>query len=81
MTDEALRESFTAAVKAYAARAGSTTAPAELVEKNAVTATEAVTAICALMYASDLNPFDVAMWYRRPMPEVETGNDTERRRA
>ena len=70
-TDEMLRDTFTAAVKTYAARAGSTTAPAELVEKDAVTATEAITAICALMYASDLNPFDVAMWYRRPLPEVQ----------
>jgi hypothetical protein len=39
------------------------------IEKHAITATEAVVAICELMRAADLNPFDVAMWYRRPLPE------------
>ena len=30
-----------------------------------VNATEAVTAICAIMRAADLNFFDLQMWYRR----------------
>ena len=68
MSDQELQQAFTVAVKAYAARASE--APVVGIEKNAVTATEAVIAICALMNAADLNPFDVAMWYRRPLPEL-----------
>jgi len=68
MSDYELKEAFTGAVKAYAARMAE--APVVGIEKNAITATEAVIAICELMRAADLNPFDVAMWYRRPMPEL-----------
>lgn len=68
-SDAALREALTSAVKRYAARAESAGFDAPVVEKNAITATEAVLAICELMRAADLNPFDVAMWYRRPLPE------------
>jgi hypothetical protein len=69
VSDEALRQALTLAVKLYAARAENAAGAAPLMEKHAVTATEAVLAICELMHAADLNPFDVAMWYRRPMPE------------
>ena len=68
-SEEALREALTAAVKNYAAHVDSSGAAAPLMEKNSITATEAVLAICELMRAADLNPFDVAMWYRRPLPE------------
>ena len=34
-----------------------------------VNATEAVTAICAMMRAADLNFFDLQMWYRRVQNE------------
>ena len=34
-----------------------------------VNATEAVTAICAIMRAADLNFFDLQMWYRRARNE------------
>ena len=67
--DESLREALTSAVKRYAARAEGAGFAAPVVEKNAITATEAVLAICELMRAADLDPFDVAMWYRRPLPE------------
>lgn len=69
MSDQELQQAFTGAVKAYAARADSAAGATPLIEKHAVTATEAVVAICELMRAADLNPFDVAMWYRRPLPE------------
>lgn len=71
MTDDELREQLMMVVKCYAERAeanGRCVTP--LIEHNAITATEAVMTICELMHASDLNPFDVAMWYRRDMPEI-----------
>lgn len=71
--DELLRDAFTSAVRLYAARVGEARSTGAVVEKNAVTATEAVIAICALMHAADLNPFDVAMWYRRELPELPGG--------
>ena len=68
-SEEALREALTSAVKNYAAHVDNSGSAPPLMEKNAITATEAVLAICELMRAADLNPFDVAMWYRRPLPE------------
>ena len=68
MSDQELQQAFTQVVRAYAARMENT--PIVGIEKNAITATEAVIAICELMRAADLNPFDVAMWYRRPLPEI-----------
>lgn len=69
ISDELLRDAFTAAVRLYAARVGEAKCTTPAVEKDAITATEAVIAICALMHAADLNPFDVAMWYRRALPQ------------
>ena len=68
-SEEGVREALTSAVKNYAAHVDSSGSAAPLMEKNAITATEAVLAICELMRAADLNPFDVALWYRRPLPE------------
>jgi hypothetical protein len=68
-SEEALREALTSAVKNYAAHVDGSGSAAPLMEKNAITATEAVLVICELMRAADLNPFDVARWYRRPLPE------------
>ena len=65
LSEEGLREALTSAVKNYAAHVDSGGSAAPLMEKNAITATEAVLAICELMRAADLNPFDVALWYRR----------------
>ena len=69
MSDQELQQAFTGAVKAYAARSDTAGGATPLIEKHALTATEAVIAICELMRAADLNPFDVALWYRRPLPE------------
>jgi hypothetical protein len=64
-----LGEVFNAAVKAYAARAESAGgAPPPPVDKTQVTATEVVVVATALIRAVDLNLFDVAMWFRRPVP-------------
>jgi hypothetical protein len=63
--DERLQQVFSAAVRLYAAK--SEDRPQELAPfgNRPVNATEAVTAICAIMRAADLNFFDLQMWYRR----------------
>jgi hypothetical protein len=67
ISDEALRRVLTAAVRVYAAKvedAGYEIAP---FRENVITATETVVAACAMIRAADLNLFDVAMWFRRPV--------------
>jgi len=63
--DEELQRVLSAAVRLYAAK--SEGRPRELAPfgEQPVNATEAVTAICAIMRAADLNFFDLQMWYRR----------------
>jgi hypothetical protein len=65
-----LRGVLTAAVKAYVAKceaAGGELAP---FEPEAVTATEAAVTACALIRAADLNLFDIAMWFQRPVARL-----------
>jgi hypothetical protein len=45
MSDQELQQAFTGAVKAYAARADNAAGATPLIEKHAITATEAVVAI------------------------------------
>jgi hypothetical protein len=65
--DEALRQVLTAAVKAYAAKAEAGEEELAPFEADAVTATEIVVTACAMIRAADLNLFDVAMWFQRPV--------------
>lgn len=65
--DDALRRVMVAAIRLYAAKAEGTGAEIPPFDKHDVTATEAVTAVCAMIRAVDLNLFDVAMWFRRPL--------------
>ncbi len=67
VSDAALRRVMIAAVRLYAAKAEGTDAEIPPFDKHEVTATEAVTAVCAMIRAVDLNLFDVAMWFRRPL--------------
>jgi hypothetical protein len=70
ISDNALAEVLTAAVKVYAAkveRRGHDVAP---FPRHAVTATETVVAACGMIRAADLNMFDVAIWFHRP-PGIE----------
>jgi hypothetical protein len=67
ISDAALRRVLTAAVKIYAAKAEDAEIEIAPFDKHDVTATEAVTAVCAMIRAVDLNLFDVAMWFRRPL--------------
>jgi hypothetical protein len=61
--DESLQRVLSAAVRLYSAKSEDR-ALAPFGDRP-VNATEAVTAICALMRAADLNFFDLQMWYRR----------------
>jgi hypothetical protein len=65
--DEALRQVLTAAVKAYAAKVEAGGGELAPFEPDAVTATETVVAACAMIRAADLNLFDIAMWFQRPV--------------
>jgi hypothetical protein len=70
ISDGALQQILTAAVKVYAAkveRRGHDVAP---FARGAVTATETVVTACGLIRAADLNMFDVAIWFHRP-PGIE----------
>jgi hypothetical protein len=70
ISDKALQQVLTAAVKVYAAkveRRGHDVAP---FAQGTVTATETVVTACGLIRAADLNMFDVAIWFHRP-PGIE----------
>lgn len=67
ITDAQLRRVLTAVVKAYAAKAEEAEREIAPFVAGAVTPTEAVVAACAMIRAVDLNLFDVAMWFRRPI--------------
>jgi hypothetical protein len=63
--DERLQRVFSAAVRLYAAKSEDRARELAPFGDRPVNATEAVTAICAIMRAADLNFFDLQMWYRR----------------
>ncbi len=67
--DENLQRVLSAAVRLYAAKAEDRAGELPLFGDHPVNATEAVTAICAMMRAADLNFFDLQMWYRRAQNE------------
>ena len=65
VADESLQRVLSAAVRLYAAKAEDRPRELPPFGDKQVNATEAVTAICAIMRAADLNFFDLQMWYRR----------------
>jgi hypothetical protein len=69
VSDENLQRVLSAAVRLYAAKAEDRTQELPPFGDKPVNATEAVTAICAIMRAADLNFFDLQMWYRRGQHE------------
>jgi len=71
ISDASLRRVLTAAVRVYAAKAEDVGREIAPFLDDAVTATETVTAACAMIRAADLNLFDVAMWFRRPVAGEE----------
>ena len=67
--DESLQRVLSAAVRLYAAKSEDRAQELAPFGDKPVNATEAVTAICAIMRAADLNFFDLQMWYRRGSKE------------
>jgi hypothetical protein len=67
--DEILQRAFSAAVRLYAAKWEERQQELAPFGDRPVNATAAVTAICAIMRAADLNFFDLQMWYRRARNE------------
>jgi hypothetical protein len=70
ISDKALQEVLTAAVKLYAAKVERRGHDVEPFPRGTVTATETVVTACGLIRAADLNMFDVAIWFHRP-PGIE----------
>jgi hypothetical protein len=69
VADESLQHVLSAAVRLYAAKSEDRARELPPFGDRPVNATEAVTAICAIMRAADLNFFDLQMWYRRGSKE------------
>jgi hypothetical protein len=68
--DAALRRVLTSAVKAYAAKTEAGNGEFAPFEAGEVTATETVVTACAMIRAADLNLFDIAMWFQRPVARL-----------
>jgi hypothetical protein len=66
ISDQALQQVLTAAVKVYAAKVERRGHDVPPFPQHAVTATESVVAACGMIRAADLNMFDVAIWFHRP---------------
>jgi hypothetical protein len=69
ISDASLQRVLSAAVRLYAAKSEDRAQELAPFGDRPVNATEAVTAICAIMRAADLNFFDLQMWYRRSRNE------------
>jgi hypothetical protein len=70
ISDRALQDVLTAAVKVYAAKVERRGHDVPPFPRGTVTATETVVTACGLIRAADLNMFDVAIWFHRP-PGIE----------
>jgi hypothetical protein len=77
IADETLHEVLTAAVKVFAAKAEQRNGDVAPFADGAVTATETVVAVCAMIRAADLSPFDIAMWFNR-LPAGGSGGREKR---
>ncbi len=66
LSHDELREVLTLATKAYAAKVESEGVSFDAVDPATITATEVVVTVSEMIRAANLNPFDLAMWFRRP---------------
>lgn len=65
VSDEAIAESLYAAARLFSAKTDKTGRRDWPVGEDALTATETVVLVTALLDAADVNIFDMAIWYRR----------------
>ncbi|MBL8379090.1 MAG: hypothetical protein JNM79_14570 [Burkholderiales bacterium] len=70
ISDRELQEVFTAAVRLGFAKLEAEGRVPELLDAEAVSATEVVVAVSEMIRAANLNLLDVAMWFRRPLPSA-----------
>src|SRR5512134_2466115 len=72
ISDDALRDVFTCAVKLGFAKLERRGEVPALLKEEEVSATEVVVAVSEMIRAANLNLLDVAMWFRRPLPAAGT---------
>lgn len=65
ISDAALQDVLTAAIRLFAAKAEAAGTPPVAFAPELVTPTEAVVLACAVIRGAGLNLFDVAMWFSR----------------
>jgi hypothetical protein len=65
LTDEDLATVMTAASRLYAARAESTAAPPPPLNVGALSTTAVLTVACEMLRLTNVNMFDVSMWFAR----------------
>jgi len=63
--ENGLRDAMTAAIRLYAVRADTDAPSPPPIDATAVTPTDVVLAVSAMLRAVNLNLFDIAMWYNR----------------
>jgi len=66
VSDAELQRVLTAAVKLYAAKAEAAPQEQPPVDVQAVTPTDVVVTVSAMIRAAGLNLFDLSMWFNRP---------------
>jgi hypothetical protein len=70
--DASLHQALAAAAKIFAAKSEQSGGAVAPFPDGTLTATETVVAVCAMIRAADLSPFDIAMWFNR-LPGGERG--------
>lgn len=71
LAPDELQALLTRAVKAYAAQVETGGARVAPIDAEALSATDVVVAVSDMIRAMDLNLFDLAMWFRRPLPDFD----------
>ena len=68
ITDSQLAATMSAAVKLYAARCEASASFPPPLNRQSVTATDVLVAVCEMIRVADVNLFDLSMWHGRPRP-------------
>ncbi len=68
ITDAQLAAAMSAAVKLYASRCEASASFPPPLNRQSVTATDVLVAVCEMIRVADVNLFDLSMWHGRPRP-------------